>query len=218
MRMFWAQLRRDLLLAARGPAEAANPLVFFALCTLLFGVGTQLGGEREVGHGAVWVLALFANVLAADGLFARDHEDGTLELMLVHARPLLPLLLGKLLAHWLICGLPVVLLSPLAALVLLGSLGGTPALLVSLLLGTPILALLGAVGAALTVGVSRGGVLLAVLVAPLQLPVLIFGVSAASSTDASGDFAVWMLAAMLAGSLTVVPFAIAKALAISQEY
>lgn len=218
MRMFWAQLRRDLLLVARGPAEAANPLAFFALCAVLFGVGTQLGGEREVGHGAVWVLALFANVLAADGLFARDHEDGTLELMLGHARPLLPLLLGKLLAHWLICGLPVVLLSPLAALVLLGSLAGTPALLVSLLLGTPILALLGAVGAALTVGVSRGGVLLAVLVAPLQLPVLIFGVSAASSNDASGDFAVWVLAAMLAASLTIAPFAIAKALAISQEY
>ena len=218
MRMFWAQLRRDLLLAARGPAEAANPLLFFALCTVLFGVATQLSGEREVGLGAVWVLALFASVLASDGLFARDHEDGTLELMLVYARPLLPLLLGKLVAHWLICGLPVVLLSPLAALALLGSLAGAPALLASLLLGTPTLVLLGAVGAALTVGVSRGGVLLAVLVAPLQLPVLIFGVSAATGMDAAGDFARWVLAAMLAASLTAAPFAIAKALAISQEY
>lgn len=217
MSVFWAQLRRDLLLAARGPAEAANPLVFFALCTLLFGLGTQSGGDPAVGHGVVWVLALFANVLAAEGLFARDHEDGTLELMLVHARPLLPLLLGKLVAHWLVCGLPVVLLSPLAALVLLGSLAGAPALLASLLLGTPILALLGAVGAALTVGVSRGGLLLWVLVAPLQLPVLIFGVSAAGA-GAAGDFAFWMLAAMLAASLTLAPFAIAKALAISQEY
>lgn len=217
MSVFWAQLRRDLLLAARGPAEAANPLVFFALCALLFGLGTQLSGERAAGHGAVWVLALFANVLAAEGLFARDHEDGTLELMLVHARPLLPLLLGKLAAHWLVCGLPVVLLSPLAALVLLGSWAGAPALLASLLLGTPILALLGAVGAALTVGVSRGGLLLWVLVAPLQLPVLIFGVSAAG-TGAASDFAFWVLAAMLAASLTVAPFAIAKALVISQEY
>lgn len=217
MSVFWAQLRRDLLLAARRSAEAANPLVFFALCVLLFGVGAQSDGDSAVGHGAVWVLALFANVLAAEGLFARDHEDGTLELMLVHARPLLPLLLGKLVAHWLVCGLPVVLLSPLAALVLLGSWAGAPALLASLLLGTPILALLGAVGAALTVGVSRGGLLLWVLVAPLQLPVLIFGVSAAG-TGAAGDFAFWVLAAMLAASLTLAPFAIAKALAISQEY
>lgn len=217
MSVFWAQLRRDLLLAVRGPAEAANPLVFFALCALLFGLGTQLSGERAAGHGAVWVLALFANVLAAEGLFARDHEDGTLELMLVHARPLLPLLLGKLAAHWLVCGLPVVLLSPLAALVLLGSWAGAPALLASLLLGTPILALLGAVGAALTVGVGRGGMLLWVLVAPLQLPVLIFGVSAAAA-GAAGDFAFWILAAMLAASLTLAPFVIVKALAISQEY
>lgn len=220
MRRFLAQLRRDLLLAARGPAEVANPLVFFALCALLFGMGgmgTDVGGERAASHGAVWVLALFACVLAADSLFARDQEDGTLEQMLIHARPLLPLLLGKLTAHWLVCGLPVVLLSPLAAFAFLGSLEGAPALLASLLIGTPILTLIGALGAALTVGAGRGGLLLAVLVAPLQLPVLIFGVAAAGGGGGS-DFARWALAAMLAAALTATPFAIGKALAISQEY
>ena len=214
MRRFLGQLRRDLLLAARGPAEAANPLVFFALCALLFGVGADAGGDRAMGHGAVWVLALFACALSADGLFARDHEDGTLEQMLVQARPLLPLLLGKLTAHWLVCGLPVVLLSPLAAFAFLGSLQGAPALLASLLIGTPILTLIGALGAALTLGAGRGGLLLGVLVAPLQLPVLIFGVGAAGG----GDFARLVLSAMLAAALTATPFAIGKALAISQEY
>lgn len=218
MTRFWAQLRREMLLAARAPAEAANPLVFFALCVLFLGVGTDFGGDRELGHGAIWVLALFANVLAADGLFARDHDDGTLELTLIHGRPLLPVVFAKLAAHWLLCGLPVVLLSPGAAFVFLDSVAGAPVLLASLLLGTPILALIGAVGAALTVGVGRSGVLLAVLVAPLQLPVLIFGVGAASGVDAWGDFARLVLAAMLAAALTVAPFAIGKALAISQEY
>ena len=218
MRLFLAQLRRDLALAARAPAEVANPLVFFALCTLFLGVGTDLGGERELTHGAIWVLALFANALAADSLFLRDQEDGSLELMLIHARPLLPLVLGKLVAHWLTCGLPVALLSPFAAFLFVDSVAGTPALLASLLLGTPILTLVGGIGAALTVGVGRGGVLLAVLVAPLQLPVLIFGVGAAANAGGAGDFARLVLAALLAASLTVAPFAIAKALAISQEY
>ena len=216
MRRFLAQLRRDLLLAARSPAEAANPLVFFALCALLFGMGVD-AGDRATGHGAVWVMALFACALAADGLFARDHEDGTLEQMLIQARPLLPLLLGKLAAHWLVCGLPVVLLGPLAAFAFLGSLEGARELLASLLIGTPILILIGALGAALTVGAGRGGLLLAVLVAPLQLPVLIFGVAAAGDGGA-GDFARLVLAAMLAAALTATPFAIGKALAISQEY
>lgn len=218
MRLFSAQLRRDLVLAARAPAEAANPLVFFAICALFLGVGADLGGDRELGHGAIWVLALFANVLAADGLFARDHDDGSLELMLIHARPLLPLVLGKLAAHWLICGLPVALLGPLAAFLFLDSSAAAPALLASLLLGTPILTLVGGIGAALTVGVGRGGVLLAVLVAPLQLPVLLFGVGAASSVGDEGEFARLVLAAMLAATLTAAPFAIGKALVISQEY
>lgn len=218
MSVFLAQLRRDLLLAARGPAEAANPLVFFLLAALLFGIGAGVGGERTIGLGAIWVLALFANVLAAEGLFARDHEDGTLEQMLVCVRPFFPLVLGKIAAHWVVSCLPVVVLGPVAAFVFLGTTDGAVALLASLLIGTPTLALIGAVGAALTVGMGRGGLLLAVLVAPLQLPVLIFGVGAAAGDGAASDFARLMLAAMLAAALTTAPFAIGKALAISQEY
>lgn len=214
MSTFAAQLRRDLLLAARRPAEAANPLLFFLFCTVLLGVGAAAEGEALAGHGGIWVLALFANTLAAEGLFERDHEDGTLELMLIHARPLLAAVLGKLCAHWLVCGLPMVALSPVAAWLFLGSLADAPLLAASLLLGTPALALIGAVGAALTVGVGRGGLLLAVLVTPLQLPVLIFGVGAASA----GPFALYALAALLAASITLAPLAIAKALAIGQEY
>ena len=219
MRLFWTQLRRDLLITARGPAEAANPLVFFVLCAAVFGVVAQTVGERLVGHGVVWVLALFANVLAAESLFWRDYEDGTLEQMLIHARPFFPVALGKLAAHWLACGLPIVVLSPLASFVFLGSAADAWMLVVSLLVGTPALTLIGAVGAALTVGVGRGGVLLAVLVTPLQLPVLIFGVGAAAGHGADGGgFALFALAAMLAASITLAPFAIGKALAISQEY
>ena len=217
MRLFWTQLRRDLLVAARGPAEVANPLVFFVFCVAVFGVVAQAEGERMIGHGVVWVLAVFANVLAAESLFWRDGEDGTLEQMLVHARPFFPVALGKLAAHWLACGLPIVALSPLASFVFLGSLAEAPMLMVSLLIGTPALTLIGAVGAALTVGVGRGGVLLAVLVTPLQLPVLLFGVGAATGGD-SGAFSLFALAAMLAASITLAPFAIGKALAISQEY
>lgn len=216
MSVFLAQLRRDLLLAARGPAEAANPVVFFLLAALMFGIGADLGGERTIGYGAVWVLALFANVLAAEGLFARDHEDGTLEQMLIHVRPFFPLVLGKLAAHWLVSGLPVVVLGPVAAFVFLDAADGT-ALSTALLMGTPTLTLIGAIGAALTVGTGRGGVLLAVLVMPLQLPVLIFGVAAAAN-DSAGDHARLALAALLAASVTVAPFAIGKALAVSQEY
>lgn len=214
MTPFSAQLRRDLLLAARRPAEAANPLLFFLFCTVLLGVGAAAEGEALVGYGGVWVLALFANMLAAEGLFERDREDGTLELMLIHARPRFAAVLGKLLAHWLMSGLPMVALSPVAAWLFLGSLADAPPLMASLLLGTPALTLIGAVGAALTVGAGRGGLLLAVLVTPLQLPVLIFGVGAATA----GPFALYALAALLAASITLAPLAIARALAISQDY
>ena len=217
MSAFVTQLRRDLLLAARDRSETANPIAFFVLAALLLGLGAG-SDAGAAGPGAIWVLALFANVLAAEGLFRRDYEDGALEQLLIHARPLFAAILGKIAAHWLVAGLPLALLSPFAVFFLRGAPTGAAELAGALLLGTPALAALGAIGAALTAGAARGGILLAVIVLPFYVPVLIFGVGASGADAAGGAFARLMLAALLAASLTVAPFVVGKALAISQEY
>ena len=217
MGLLLAQLRRDLLLALRSGVEAANPLVFFVLGVFLLGFGTD--AFKASGAGAVWTLALFANVVAAEGMFQRDREDGALEQLLIHAQPLFPAIIGKLAAHWLVAGAPLVLLSPLAVFALQGNLRGSGALAASLLLGTPILAILGGLGAALTVGTGRGGLLLGILVMPWYLPVLVFGVGASTAAEAGGAaFPLLALAALLAASITLAPFAVGKSLMISQEY
>ena len=216
MKVFVAQFRRDFLIAVRSRSDAANPLVFFVLATLLLG----LGAGTTLAPGVIWVLALFANVLAVEGVFRRDHDDGTLEQLLIHARPLFPAVIGKLAAHWSLSGAPVALMSPLAAIMLSESTSGIGVLVVSLLLGTPALTLLGAIGAALTVATGRGGLLVAILVMPFYVPVLIFGASA-STAAAAGEptmFPLLALAALFAASITAAPFAIGKALAISQEH
>jgi len=211
MRLFVAQFRREVLLAVRSRSDAANPVVFFVLSTVLLGLGTGSG----LGPGVIWVLALFANVLAVEGVFRRDHQDGTLEQLLVHAKPLFPAVVGKLAAHWLVSGLPVAVLSPLAAVMLCDSTTGVAVLVLSLLVGTPALTFLGAIGAALTVATGRGGLLVAILVMPFYVPVLIFGASASAAAMAgtSYTFALFALAALLAASITAAPFAVAKALA-----
>ena len=222
MRPFAALFQRDLRLALRRPTDAANPLVFFALAVLMLGVGAATA-ERGLGDsaaGAVWVLALFANLLAVEGVFRRDVEDGTLEQLLIHARPRFAAVLGKLAANWSCAGLPVLVLSPLALYVLGHSTAGAGMVMLTLLLGTPTLTLLGAIGAALTAGTGRGGLLLAVLVMPFYLPVLIFGAGASTAAVGGGDpaFELLVLGALLTGSVTAAPFAVGKALAISQEY
>ena len=216
MRLFVTQFRRDCLLAIRSRSDAANPLVFFVLATVLLG----LGAGAALAPGVIWVLALFANVLAVEGVFRRDHDDGTLEQLLIHAQPLFPAIMGKLAAHWTLSGLPVAVLSPVAAIMLTGTTTGVGVLVLTLFIGTPALTLLGAIGAALTVATGRGGLLVAVLVLPFYVPVLIFGASA-STAALLGDpvaFQLLALSAMLAACLTAAPFAVGKALAISQEY
>ena len=216
MKLFLTQFRRDLLVAVRSRSDAANPLAFFVLATVLLG----LGAGAELAPGVIWVLALFANVLAVEGVFRRDHDDGTLEQLLIHARPLFPAVMGKLAAHWVLSGLPVAVLSPVAAIMLTGTTNGVGVLVLSLCIGTPVLTLLGAVGSALTVATGRGGLLVAVLVLPFYVPVLIFGASA-STAAMLGDpvaFQLLALSALLAAGLTAAPFAVGKALAISQEY
>ncbi|MDE0037490.1 MAG: heme exporter protein CcmB [Gammaproteobacteria bacterium] len=216
MRLFVTQFRRDLLVAVRSRSDAANPLAFFVLATVLLG----LGAGAQLAPGVIWVLALFANVLAVEGVFRRDHDDGTLEQLLIHAQPLFPAVMGKLAAHWALSGLPVAVLSPVAAIMLTGTANGVGVLVLSLCIGTPALTLLGAIGSALIVATGRGGLLVAILVLPFYVPVLIFGASASTAAMLGEPvaFQLLALAALLAASLTAAPFAVGKALAISQEY
>ncbi|MCY1398595.1 Heme exporter protein B [compost metagenome] len=217
--VFTLLLSREARLLFRRPAELANPLVFFAIVIALFplAVGPETQMLKTLSPGLVWVAALLAVLLSLDGLFRSDFEDGSLEQWVLSPHPLPLLVLAKVLAHWLISGLALVLLAPLFAL-MLGLPGRClPVLLLSLLLGTPILSLLGAVGAALTVGLKRGGLLLALLILPLYIPVLILGSGALQASlqglPTAGHL-LW-LSSLTALALTLTPFAIAAGLKIS---
>lgn len=216
---FKTVLRRDLLLAFRHRGEMINPLLFFVLVITLFplGVGADAALLRQMAPGVVWVAALLAALLSLDAIFRSDFEDGTLEQMMLSAHPMPLLALAKVLAHWLVSGFPVLLAAPVLASML-----GLPSealgtLVITLLLGTPILSLVGAIGVALTVGLRRSGVLLSLLILPLYVPVLIFA-SGAVDTAVAGlqvDAQLWILAALLVLALTLTPVATAAALKIS---
>lgn len=214
-------VRRDLLLAMRRRGDVATALLFFVIVASLFplGIGAEPNLLRAVAPGVIWVAALLSSMLSLARLFAADHADGTLEQMLLGASPLGVIVAAKVLAHWLVAGLPLVAIAPVIALQydLDAALYGTLAL--SLLLGTPVLSLIGAIGAALTLGLRGGGVLLALLVLPLYVPVLIMGagsVEMASAGLAPGG-QLLLLAAMLVVSAVFAPWAIAAALRISTE-
>jgi heme exporter protein B len=220
-RAFVAQLSRDLTIAFRSRADFVNPLMFYVMCIALFPLGVGPGPDRLalIAPGVLWVLALLSALLSLDALFRRDYDDGTLEQMVLNVEPLFVGVLAKVAAHWLVTGLPLALLSPIAALMLFlpGTAIGT--LMLTLLIGTPILSLLGAVGAALTVSLKRGGLLLTLIILPLYVPVLILGAGAVTAAvdglDPSAQIA-W-LAAILALMATVTPFAAALALRVSLE-
>lgn len=212
---------RDLTLAMRRRADVLTTLFFFVIVVSLFplGVGPEMATLRVIGPGVVWVAALLASMLALERMFAADYSDGTLEQMLITPQPLAVLVLGKALAHWLVSGLPLVLMAPL-----LGIQYGLPAqglwiLVLSLLLGTPVLSLVGAIGAALTLGVRGGGVLVSLLVLPLTIPVLIFGAGAvdASLSGLGAQAHLSLLGAFLLGALILAPWATSAALRISME-
>ncbi|NOV29015.1 heme exporter protein CcmB [Methylomonas sp. ZR1] len=216
---FWAIIRRDLLLAFRRRAEMANPLFFFVLVVTLFplAVGAQPNLLKAMAPGVIWVSALLAALLSLDGLFRSDFEDGSLEQMLLSPHALSILVLGKIVAHWLVTGLPLLLVAPLLAVFL-----GLPeqamgTLWLTLILATPLLSLIGAIGVALTVGLRRGGMLLSLLVLPLYVPVLIFA-SGAVDRAASGlpvGAQLNILLAMLLSALVLVPLPTAAALKMS---
>ncbi len=224
--MFIAQFRRDWLNQMRARDEALNPLAFLFLAATLFAI--SFGGAPQrlaaAAPGLIWVLVLLANLLSLETLFRRDHEDGVLEQMLLLARPpdgasLAAGVLGKVAVQWCLSGLAMTLLAPLLTLMLNLPLAALPTLLLGLLLGTPALSLIGAVGAALTVGLRSGGVLLALLVLPLYLPVLVFGVSATLDAAAglSAKAQLYWLAAISTLAVTLAPFAVGAALKIGVE-
>ena len=209
-------LARDLRIGLRSGGQWLNPLVFLLVVVSLFplGVGPGPATLARIAPGVLWISALLTVLLSFDALFARDHADGTLEQLVLGEAPLSLVVLGKVLAHWLLAALPLLALAPLLALLLQLPPAAFPALLASLALGTPTLSLVGAIGAALTVGVSRGGLLLSLLVLPLTTPVLVFGASAVTAAAEGRPYGaeLSLLAAMLGAALALAPLATAAAL------
>ncbi|MFZ5532265.1 MAG: heme exporter protein CcmB [Pseudomonadota bacterium] len=213
---WWAVLRRDLLLSVRRLGELGNPVVFFAAVVSLFplALGADAGLLRSVGPGIVWVGALLASLLSLEGLFRADFEDGSLEQLLLSPHPASVLVSAKILAHWLVTGVPLLLITPLLGVLLNLSPLAQGVLFGGLLLGTPTLSLLGSVAVALTLGLPRGGLLISVLLLPLFAPVLVFGAGAVGSALLEMPVLpyFYMLGAELALAVTVVPLATAAAL------
>ncbi len=216
---FFAIIRRDLVLALRRRSEIANPLLFFVLVITLFplGIGAQPHLLQAIAPGIIWVSALLAAMLSLDSLFRSDFDDGSLEQILLSPQPTTVLVLGKIIAHWLVTGLPLLIVAPLLAVFL-----GMPShslgiLLLTLLLGTPVLSLIGAIGVALTVGLRRGGMILSLLVLPLYVPVLIFAGNAVQMASAGlpVDAQINILTSILFMSLVLVPLPVAAALKMS---
>ncbi len=215
---FLRMLRRDFALAVRRWSAVFNPLMFFAVVTVLFPLSLEPSPQLlgRLAPGVLWVAALLSMLLAQESVFRDDFEDGSLEQLALQPHPLWLMVMAKLLAHWVLTGLPLVLISPLAAAALYLPPDAIGVLMLSLLLGTPVLSLLGGVGAALTVSLHRAGVLMAILILPLVVPTLIFGARATelASAGQSPSGALYLLAAVLAFSMVTAPFAAAAALKI----
>ncbi|SNR44248.1 heme exporter protein CcmB [Paracoccus sediminis] len=214
-----ALLKRDLRLAVRAGGGFGLGVAFFLiLCALVpFGVGPDSGALRPIAPGILWLGALLACLLSLDRIFALDHEDGSLDLLATSPLPLEGAVAVKALAHWITTGLPLIVAAPLFGILLHLPGAAIPALIVSLLLGTPALSMLGAFGAAVTVGLRRGGLLLSLLVLPLYIPTLIFGTEMIRRGQEGGSIAtpLLFLAGITAGTLALIPFAAAAALRIN---
>ena len=217
----FAIARRDILLAWKRPGDVLNPLFFFAMVCTLFPLAVGPSAEQLIfsGPGVLWVAALLATLLSLNSLFMSDHEDGSLDQMLVSPQPLPVLVLGKTLAHWLISGFPLVLISPLLAITYRMPTDVIGVLMLTLLLGTICLSLLGSIGAALTVGLHTGTALLSLLILPLAMPVLLLGANTVSLAAGNDVYAtgIWALGAYAIAALSLAPYATAAALRISNE-
>jgi heme exporter protein B len=212
-------VRRELLLALRSPGEVINPLMFFVIAVTLFplGGGVESNFLSSIASGVIWVTALLAIMFSMDSLFRADYEDGSLEQLLMSPQPLYFLLLAKVFSHWLVACLPIIVLAPIFADMLAMPVEGRLPLVLGLLVGTPVLCLLGAIGMALTVGLSRSGLLLAVLILPLYIPVLVFGTGMVEAAMSSLPYAglLALLGAILVLTICLSPLAIGAALRIS---
>lgn len=221
MNAFFSTVRRDVLLALRRKSEVLTVLFFFVIVVSLFplGIGPESALLKKIAPGVLWVAALLSTLLGLPRLFLADYQDGTLEQMVLSPTPLAVLVTGKIVAHWLLSGLPLVLLAPVLGLQFDLDRQTLGILSLSLLLGTPLLSFIGAIGAALTLGVRGGGVLLAVLVLPLYIPTLIFGAGAveAQSAGLGIDGHLSLLAALLALASFFAPWATTAALRIALE-
>jgi heme exporter protein B len=219
--LFTLALSRDLRLAVRHLDQVLQPLVFFIVVATLFplAISPALAELRKIAPGVVWVAAMLSSLIALESLFRADVEDGTMEQWVLSGQPLSVLLLGKVVAHWLLSALPLVLISPFVGTALGMPMSVWPVLMGSLALGTGALSVLGAIGAALTVGVRRGSALVALLVLPLQMPVLIFGARAVDLAMRGEPVAapLNLLAALLLLFISLGPLAIAAAMRISVE-
>lgn len=216
LRAIIALLWRDLRLAGRGGGDGAIVVVFFVLAAILFpfGVGPEANTLARIGPGVIWVVALLSAMLSLERLFLTDYEDGALELLVLAPTPLELTVLAKVVAHWLTTGIPLIIAAPILAVLYNVPAEALPILAMSLLLGTPTLSLVGAIGAALTLGARRGGVLLSLLILPLYIPILIFGVAAidAAITGLPVRPHVLFLAGLLLAALPLAPWATAAAL------
>jgi len=221
MNAMLAIVQRDLLLVMRRKSDVLTALFFFVVVTSLFplGIGADPALLRKVAPGVIWVAALLSTLLGLHRMFAADYQDGTLEQLILSPQPLVLLVAGKIMAHWLVCGLPLVILAPIIGIQFDLDVDSLYVLMVTLLLGTPVLSLLGSIGAALTLGLRGGSVLMSLLILPLYVPVLIFGAGAvyASSVglNISGHFS--LLSALLILALAFVPWVSAAAIKIAIE-
>jgi heme exporter protein B len=219
--MFRWIVTRDLTLAWRRRADVLSTLFFFVIVVSLFplGIGPETQLLRTIAPGVVWVAALLASMLSLGRVFSNDYQDGTLEQMLLTPQPLYLVVVGKIVAQWLVSEVPLVVIAPLIGVQFGLSPNTLFVLFISLLLGTPILSLIGSVGAALTLGLRGGGVLIALLILPLYIPVLIFGAGAVDATISgmSPQANLYLLAAFLVVSLVFTPWATSAALRISLE-
>ncbi|NQV69952.1 MAG: heme exporter protein CcmB [Pseudohongiella sp.] len=216
---FIATLKRDLLISFKKKNDVVNPFMFFVIVVSLFPIGISPDSDRlsEIAAGVIWISVLLASMLSMDNLYRSDYEDGSLEQLLLSPHPLFFMVLAKNLSHWLVSGLPVVLISPLLAYMLNLPQAAYFTLICSLLIGTPIMSLVGSIAVALTVGLGSRGLILAVITLPMSVPVLIFGTlsvqASLNNTSPAGYLA--LMLAMLAVAVSLAPLASATALRIS---
>lgn len=219
LKAYYHLLLRDLRLSLRNRHELANPLIFFVLVVSLFPLAVTPTAEalQEMAPGVIWVSALLAVLLSLDRLFKQDYDDGSLDQLMLSPNPLMILVFAKVTAHWLLTGLPLVIIAPLLGLFMSLPADAIVVLVASLLLGTPVLSLIGAIGVSLTISVNRGGVLLSLIVLPLYIPILIFGANAidVASDGLSVKGQLMFLAAVLVLAISLAPLATAVALRIT---